>query len=344
MEIDFDRTFWYLEEEEMQNEYYFGIDIGGTITKIGLVDKQGNVYDKRIFATSDFNSKQKLLKCIVESINEISNRNLNRKERIKGIGIGVPGLVNFNEGLIYNLTNLSGWKNVKITEILKKQTGVPVLVDNDVNVIALGEYMFGAGRGTANMICLTLGTGIGGGLIISGKLYRGSSYSAGEIGHFPINKKGPLCNCGSRGCLERYIGNKYFVKQVIKEIKSNPAKSKILKLAGNSFNKITPEIIAQAAEKGDNLAKAAWEEMAFKLGMVLAGVINIFNPGVIVIGGGMAEAGKVLFEPLKTTIEKFSLKIPCRTVKIRKARLGNEGGIIGAASLFFNKNLRLNIV
>lgn len=320
----------------MTKKYYLGIDVGGTVVKMGLVNEGGKVFDKVSFAPADFNSKEKLLTQLIKTAAEILDRNAERKISVAGIGVGVPGLVNFKKGLIYLLTNIFGWKNVKIAEILRKEMGLPVLVDNDVNVITLGEFIFGAGRGTKNMICVTLGTGVGGGLIIGGKLYRGSSYSAGEIGHFPLDGKGPKCNCGSYGCLERYIGNKYFVSQVLQKIKTSGAGNKILKLAGGEFDKITPEIIAKAAKEKDKLAKAAWNALAHNLGMVLAGLVNFLNPDAIVVGGGLAGAGDALFAPLKKTVEKFSLKIPFSAVRIHRAQLKNEAGIIGAAALFMN--------
>jgi glucokinase len=320
----------------MKNKYYFGVDLGGTVTKIGLVNKELNVFDKRIFSTFLYDSKSKLLRQIIKNINDILQKDKRRKRYIAGIGLGVPGLVNFEEGLIYKLTNIPGWRDVEITKILKRETGLPILVDNDVNAITLGEFIFGAGKGTKNMICLTLGTGVGGGIILEGKLYRGSSYSAGEIGHFPIKRNGLRCNCGSRGCLERYIGNKYFTHRVIKKIKATGEGTKILKLVEGDFSKITPKIIAEAAKEGDELAKEAWCEFAWDLGLVLAGLINFFNPDTIVIGGGMSEAGRPLFEPLKKIVRKFTLNIPQGAVRIRKAHLRDESGIIGAASLFFS--------
>ncbi len=320
----------------MKNKYYFGVDLGGTVTKIGLVNTKSNVFEKITFPTFAYNSKQKLLHHIVKNINEILQKDSKRKRQVEGIGLGVAGLVNFKNGLIYKLTNIPGWKNVRIAKILKKEIGLPVLVDNDVNVVTLAEFIFGAGRGTRNMICLTLGTGVGGGLIIKGKLFRGSSYSAGEIGHFPLNADGPRCNCGSCGCLERYVGNRYFVSRVLEEMKMTGKGNKILKLAQGKFSEINPKIIAQAAQQGDSLASEAWCEFARGLGLVLAGLINFLNPDMVVIGGGMAEAGKPLFEPLRKVVKKFTLRMPGDTVKIRKAQLKDENGIIGAASLFFS--------
>lgn len=321
----------------MTKKCYLGIDVGGTVTKIGLVDEEGKVFDKVSFMTADFDSKPKLFGQLIKSASEILDKNIERRKCVAGIGVGVPGLVNFEDGLIYTLTNIPGWKNVKMAEILRKEIGLPVLVDNDVNVITLGEFIFGAGKGTKNMICITLGTGVGGGIVLGGKLYRGSSYSAGEIGHFSINGKGPRCKCGSYGCLERYIGNKYFVSEVVRKIKAGQRGSKILKLADGKLDKITPEIIAEAAKEGDKLACDVWKELAHSLGILLAGIVNFLNPDVIVVGGGMAGAGDVLFEPLKKVIERFSLKIPLSAVRIRRAQLKDEAGIIGAAAMFMSQ-------
>lgn len=319
-----------------RNKYYFGVDIGGTIIKIGLVDRFANVIEKASFLTKRYNSKREIIAQLARAVSDIAQSAGGGKRCIGGLGIGVPGLVDFDSGIVRNLTNMKGWREVELSKIMREKTGLPVLVDNDVNAITQGEFIFGAGKGAENMICIALGTGVGGGIIINRRLYRGSSFTAGEIGHFSMDKNGPRCNCGSYGCLERYIGNRYFTNYVAGKIQTRSEKTKILELAGNDFSKITPEIISRAAKQGDKLACEAWREFALKLGMVTAGMINFLNPDTIVIAGGLSMAGGVLFKPFRETLEKFALKIALAKVKIKQAELKENSGIIGAAALFFS--------
>lgn len=218
---------------------------------------------------------------------------------------------------------------------------MPVFVDNDVNVMALGEVYFGAGLGAINMLCITLGTGVGGGLILSRELYRGSSYAAGEFGHVPINIKGPKCKCGSWACVEAYAGNSYIARDVIRRIRRGQ-KTLITKLVKGDISKITPEIISKAGRKGDKFAKKVWVDVGEKIGIGLAGVVNLLNVEKIIIGGGVAEAGKILFDSIKKTINTRAMKLPAKTVKIVKAKLGYDAGLIGAATLVLYELGRIN--
>jgi len=219
-----------------------------------------------------------------------------------------------------------------LRKILKRATGLPTFVDNDAKVMALGELTYGAGRGCSNVICLTLGTGVGGAIIIDGRLYRGADLVAGEIGHIRINESGPACNCGGRGCLEAYVGREYFLRYVRKELRKG-AKSVVKKMAGNRLSDITPEILREAALEGDPFARRTWQEYGRHIGNALIGVINFFNPECVVIGGGMAEAGTFIFAPIRDIIKAGAMKIQKKSVKVVKAKLGNDAGCIGAAEL-----------
>jgi glucokinase len=198
--------------------------------------------------------------------------------------------------------------------------------------MALGELTFGAGKGCKNIICLTLGTGVGGAIIINGQLYRGASLVAGEIGHIPINEKGSPCNCGNSGCVEAYAGREYFLKDARKSLKKG-ARSIVAKMANNRLSDITPELLVQAAAKGDFFAKRKWEEMGEHIGTALVGVVNFLNPELIIIGGGMAGAGRFIFDPIRKTLKKSAMRVQREAVKIKKAELGNDAGVIGAAEL-----------
>ncbi len=309
-----------------------GIDIGGTNIKMALMDMSAHLKAKRIFTTASFKDKTALINGLVRQISLLLSRYPAAKKDLIGIGIGAPGAVDIRTGTVRYFINIPNWREVALGGILKKRLGLPVFVDNDVNVMALGELKFGAGRGAKNMLCVTLGTGVGGGLILEGSLYRGSSYAAGEFGHMPINIDGPRCNCGSRACVESYVGNHYIVRDVMARIKKN-GNTLIKKLVKNDLTKITPEIIDEAARRHDRFAMQVWIDVGEKIGIGLAGVVNLLNVERIVIGGGVARAGKILFDSIKKTIRMRAMKLPAKTVKVVKAKLGYDAGVIGAAML-----------
>lgn len=306
--------------------YYIGIDIGATNTKLGIVDLQGGILRKEYLDSKTY-SAVKLLKKISHKINK-----LKENYNLVGIGIGVAGPTNPKKGKVHYFVNLEGWKNIEVTEILTTQTGIDTYIDNDTNVMALGEKEFGAGKNFKNFISLTLGTGVGGSIILNNKLYRGSNYVAGEIGHIPINLNGPKCNCGGKGCLERYIGSKYISQRAISKIKSGN-NSIIMKLVDNNENKITPEVISKAFTLGDKVAEEIWSETGTYIGVALTGVINLLNPEAIIIGGGVAKAGKKLFHSIYETIQKRAMSTHKKNIKVLKAQLGEKAGIIGGAVL-----------
>lgn len=309
-----------------------GIDIGGTNIKIALVDKKGRIKAKKIFPTADFKGRGALIERIAGETKKLLAEYGIVKKDIIGAGVGAPGAVDIRSGTVHYLTNIPDWREVPLGNILKKELGLLTFVDNDVNVMALGELFFGSGIGAKNMLCVTLGTGVGGGLILEGRLYRGSSYAAGEFGHVPINIVGPRCNCGSWACVEAYVGNDYIVRDVIARIKKGE-KTLIKKLVNGKLSKITPEIISRAARSGDRFAREIWRDVGNKVGTALAGVVNLLNVEKIVIGGGVAEAGRILFDSIKKTIAARAMKLPAKTVKVVKAKLRRDAGLIGAAAL-----------
>ncbi len=301
--------------------YIIGVDIGGTHTKVALLGLGGRILYRADFLTQNYR-RETLIKALSGAVRIILEKNNIKKREILGLGIGLPGLVDFKKGLVFCLTNVPGWTNVPLKKILERDIGVPVFIDNDVKVMAMGELRFGAGKGYKNAICMTLGTGVGGAVIIDGNLYRGASLVAGEIGHMPINEDGPACNCGSSGCLEAYVGREYFLDDARKRIGRK-----------DRITPFTPERLSEAALKGDKAAANAWRKMGEHIGNALAGVVNLLNPQIIIIGGGMAGAGEILFGSIRKAVSKKSLRIPGRVVKIVRAKLGNDAALIGAAEL-----------
>jgi len=301
----------------MAKKFIIAIDLGGTNLKCALLNNSLKIKAKNSFSTKSFDNKLKLIQGIKDSINSfILSQNLTKKS-ILGIGIGLPGPVDTFKGIIHFLPNIKGWKQVSLKKILEQKTKLPVFIDNDAKLMALAEHRFGSAKAYNNALCLTLGTGVGGGLIINNSLYRGPDNAAGEFGHLPINEKGPHCGCGSQACIEKYIGN-----------------AAITQRAHRLFgSKISLESISQMSLQKNSKAIKFWNEVGEKLGVALSGVINLLNLDAVVIGGGVSDAGKVLFKSIKRTINKRAMSVQAERVKIFKAKLGNDAGLIGAGCL-----------
>lgn len=311
-------------------DYFLGVDMGGTNLRFAVVSADGKIIWSDRISTQAGSPRDEILAAMKVGIREGLNFGEKKGKRPQGLGIGVPGTVDFENGFIQTLVNVPGWDRVPLGKILEEEFKLPVFVDNDVNVMALGEHAFGAARKARNIICVTLGTGVGGGVIVDGALYRGSTFSAGELGHIVVQRDGPLCNCGNRGCLERFIGNRYLMDRAL-ELYRMKAPQKIPKM-------LLPEDLDKAAAAGDEVARFVWEEVATHLGIVLAGLVNFFNPDLIVIGGGIAKAGRFLFDPLGFVVKERSMAIPGRHVQVVPAELGTDAGLIGAAALVMRKS------
>ena len=291
---------------------FLGIDWGGTYIKAGITDNRGNLLSRRVFFSSRFKNKDAFIKKIEELTNSV------RPKRINAVGIGVPGIIDTKGGFIYYLPNIPGWQKYPIRKVLEKKLNIPVAVDNDANVFALAEARIGAAKGTNRAIFLTLGTGLGGAVIIDGNIFKGRT-SAGELGHVPVSLKGARCGCGGTGCIETFLGNKYLVS-LYKHIKRQ-----------KNLNVEVKDIFKNALE-GEEEAILVWENFSYALGMFLSGMINVFNPEKIIFGGGVSGAFKV-FKPLVwKVIENQAMWPHIKTLKLIKAKLKNAG-IIGAAIL-----------
>ena len=221
-----------------------------------------------------------------------------------------------------------------LKKLIESDLKFPVFVANDVNAVALGEATFGAGKGYANSLCITLGTGVGGGIIIDGKLYVGSHQFAGEIGHMVVEKDGLKCNCGGIGCMERYVGSNYIIGYAVEAIK-NGRKTKIEKLVNKDLSKITPKVIADAAKQNDKLALEIWDKIGRYIGVILGSVLNFLDPGVIIIGGGVSQAGDFVLKPIRNEVKKRAYPMLTKIVKIVPAKLGDDAGCIGSSQLVY---------
>jgi glucokinase len=315
-------------------KYAVGVDLGGTNIKIGIVSQKGKIIKKISLSTLASEGPDKVISQIKKGIKEILTKN---KLKIQGIGIGSPGTVSTKKGTVENPPNLPGWEKVNLGKILQKEFKINVHVENDANVAAIGEMIFGAGKNIDTFIMVTLGTGVGGGIIFNKKLFKGEFGAAGEIGHMSINYNGQKCNCGSLGCVETYVGNHYLVKRVREELPSNKD-SKIWQLINNDFDLLTPLIIQQAEELGDKYAKSVVQDLGLYLGAALASSSNTLDIGTFIIGGGVAGFGEPLFEAIRKNVSARVLKPLSKRVKVLPAKLKNDAGIKGASALVFYKS------
>ncbi|MFA5038907.1 MAG: ROK family protein [Candidatus Omnitrophota bacterium] len=301
----------------MSKSIYFGVDVGGTFTKAALVDGAGKILARTQILSKNFSDKfyfaatLRRVSCALAAEAQVNTL------KIRSACLGLPGPVDSDQGLILSLTNISGWSNFPVTQFLRRHLSFPVFAENDANCMAFAEAKIGAARGYSYALCMTLGTGVGGGLIQAGRVYRGPFFFGGEVGHIPLSTHGPACECGGNGCLERYVGNQA-----------------ILALAKKIFGKNVPlEEVSRLANLGDKKAAKVWEETALYLGQAIAGIVNLLNPEVIVIGGGVSRAGNALFSPLRRYVREHAMRQLKARVKIVPAKLGNDAGFLGAALL-----------
>lgn len=306
-----------------------GIDVGGTNVKIALVDDKGSILYSNSVPTRAEMGYEYTVNNIKQAIRDLMSET--KVTNIEGIGFDFPGQIDYKNGIVRLAPNIPGWVNIPIAKIIEDEFKIPTRIDNDVHCAALGELNFGAGKGCENFICMTVGTGIGSGIIINGKLVRGASNAAGELGHIKLQMhEGPLCGCGDHGCLEAFASGPSIVAMAEEYILGGKS-TKFRELA--SGGEITPFIVAEAAKQGDPVARRIFARIGEYIGFGLSSVVNLLNPEKIIIGGGVADAGDILLDPIKETIKKRAMVVAGSAVEIVPAKLGNTAGVIGASLL-----------
>ncbi|AIF43427.1 ROK family glucokinase [Virgibacillus sp. SK37] len=312
------------------NKYILGVDIGGTSVKIGIITDEGDVQHKWEIPTVKANGGDSILTDIWKSIEDKLQEVHINKGTVIGIGVGAPGFIDGDSGLIHEAVNI-GWKNYHLTEILNKKSGLPVYLENDANIAVLGENWKGAGDQATNLLAITLGTGVGGGIIANGKIINGENGMAGEIGHITVDTNGYQCNCGRVGCLETVASATGIVRQAMEIITCD----KESRMAQHYMKTgiITAKDIFTFAEEGDSVAFEIVKHTADVLGLLISNLGTIINPSKVLIGGGVSKAGDTLINEIKTSFEKYALKRVSDICEIKAAKLGNDAGIIGAAFL-----------
>jgi glucokinase len=317
----------------MSARCYIGIDLGGTNIKFGIVSHKGVVLHKGMLPAQVNLGRAAILK----NINRAVDKSLvfAKKEgfRIKGIGVGSPGTVNINTGIIEgSCPNLPQMVNVNLKNWLTRHFEFPIWVDNDANVMAWAEFKFGAARGYKNVLCLTLGTGIGGGIILDGKLFHGSNFAGAEFGHMTICHNGRRCNCGGVGCLEMYASAPAMVKDARRLLKKDRS-SIIHKMIQKNPEKLTTKTLFEAEKRGDFLASEVINKTCEYLGSGIASAVNLLNPQVVVIGGGVSQGGMNFIRRIEKEVKRRAFPSATKNMKVVRAKLGNDAGFIGAAIL-----------
>lgn len=309
-----------------------GIDLGGTKINTGIVDENGKVLYSVKVPTLAQEGPDAVVKRILKSVNDVLDHSNMSTADIGGIGIGSPGPLDSVKGIIMEPSNLPGWKDVPIVKILKAEFAANIKLNNDANAAAIGEFMFGAGRGLRNFIYMTVSTGIGGGIIINGKLYDGVSSNAGEVGHATINFDGPKCNCGSYGCFETYASGTA-VGRFAREALEKGEESIMRDMA--PVGEIKAEHVFEAARQRDKLALRLVELEGYYLGIGIANILAFYNPEMIAIGGGVGGQLDMYYDSMYESLKKRALGPSLNDCRIVKAELGADLGLIGAAALVF---------
>jgi len=308
------------------------VDIGGTKIMTAVFSSGGGMLAREVCPTLVGEGVPAVIERLCRAIDDILNGNSLEPARLGGIGIACAGGVDSGRGVVVTPSpNMAGWENIPLGEIIKNKFRVNTFVINDASAAALGEHRFGAGRGVKNLVLFTLGTGIGGGIIIDGRVYLGACGGAGELGHMTIDAGGPECGCGNTGCLEMLASGRAVARDAIGRLKKGE-KSNLLDMVNGETDKIKAEHVGKAARNGDSLALAALERAAYYLGIGMVNAVNIFNPELIILGGGMAELGDIFIEPGRRMVNERTFSINARAVRIVKAHLGNEAGVYGAAA------------
>lgn len=312
--------------------YYIGCDLGGTNVKVGLVDViQGEVLCANSIPTSAHKGYESVIKRMAEAIDTLVEQSAQSWAEIGAVGVSAPGMLDLEKGETVFLPNLPGqWRNVPLKVLLESALQKPVYLLNDVRAITYGEWAFGAGKGTSNMICFAIGTGVGGGVVLNNQLLLTQGGTAGELGHISVDLNGPQCGCGSFGCVEVYASGPAITAMGIKAVVQGLTTS-IRERCGNDLNKITTKLLAEAALDGDEVAQTIWDTAGFHLGVGICNAAIATGPERVVISGGVSAAGELLLAPIRRALKERMFVMPSEKIEVVIGTLGNAAGIIGTA-------------
>lgn len=306
---------------------YGAIDLGGTKIRALVADLEGRVagYDLRPSETA--RGLEPTLERMIESLEAAAQQAGLHARQLRGLGIASPGAIDTARGIVSGAPQLPGWRDVPLTEIMGRRLGIPVWLENDATAAALGEHRYGAGRGTRHMVYLTISTGVGGGLIIEGRLYRGASGAAGELGHIILDPDGPPCRWCGRGCLEAFSSGTAIARRGQEALAARRAP--VLAELSATEGRVTAEMMARAAHQGDEPCRQAFADAGRYLGIALANFVNIFNPDALVIGGGVATASDLFMPFAQSQMQALAIPESLRCARLEIAALGERSGLLG---------------
>ena len=313
-----------------EKKYAIGIDLGGTKIALGIVDTNGRVLEMVRYETDAEGGPGAVIDQIAKGVKQLERE---RSSDISGIGIGVAGQIEPGTGAVRFAPNLD-WHDVPLQDDLEKISGLRVVVTNDVRAALWGEWLFGAGKDSEDLVCIFVGTGIGGGIVSGGRLLEGCSNTAGEIGHMTIDLQVPICTCGNRGCMEALAGGWAIAARTQAMVKSHPASGNtILQMAGGKLEEISARTLVQAHYAGDPLAKGIMDEVIDALSAGISALVNAINPCRIILGGGIIEGMPELLTRIQEGVKRRALSAATGDLTFLPSKLGNDAGIIGAAAL-----------
>lgn len=319
----------------MHKELAIGIDIGGTNIRIALVDAGGSIADIIKQPTHAGRDITEIMGAIAQGIETlISTRTISRG-RLRGIGLGAPGFLSLRAGVMHSSPNLPTVHEAPVTALLHRLTDLPVVLENDANAAAIGEHWIGAGRGSCNLLCVTLGTGVGSGFILNHAIWHGSNDLAGELGHTVLFPDGLPCKCGRKGCLEAYVSATGIVTRTESALREGRKSS--LAVFDGSPHPLAAQTVYEHAAQGDRLARDIFEATGRYLGIALANVLNLLDLETVIIGGRVAEAGDMLLQPTIREVNRMALRAAYHPVLILQTQLGDHAGVIGAAKTVFDQ-------
>lgn len=321
------------KESEKTNDLVVGVDLGGTKILAAVVTADGKIMGQAKRKTKPETGTESVIERIVKTVDDALASAKTLRSEVRAVGIGAPGPIDPDTGTVLMAPNLNGWENVPLAKTLSEQLGVPVFLDNDVNVGTLGEFVYGAGRGAKDVIGVFVGTGIGGGLIIGGQLRSGARHAAGEIGHMIVLAEGPYCGCGNRGCIEALASRTAIVNSLRMAMQSGRKTTLTEALAGGGVERLSSGVLAQAWKSNDTLTVEVLTRVQYYLGLHLASLVNFLDPELIVLGGGVIEAlGEEFLQPIRrVAYQHFTQRRDAGQVKIVLSQLGDNAGILGAA-------------
>jgi glucokinase len=325
--------------ENTEQKLILGVDLGGTKIAAALATTQGEIVVRGRRPTPAQAGPDAVINSICATINEVLSAKELRPSRLSGIGIAAAGIIDSANGKVIFSPNLPGWHEVPLREAIEQRFGIPAYLGNDANLAALGEWRFGVEKKVANLIYITVSTGIGGGIIADGKLYTGACGAAGEIGHMTIDVNGPRCRCGNIGCWETLASGTALAREAVKRI-TEGARTSIIELVGGDVSKIDAKIVDLAAKQGDELAQELVSHLGYYFGVGLANLVNIFNPELILVGGGVAKIGDLLLQPAIKIVKGRAFSTSANAVEIKPAILGDDSGILGAVAFVLEHSKR----